>query len=275
MSTGASPLSPDEVKERTRQGWTAGDFQGITDMVTQHVAPSLLRFAGLRKGQKVLDVGTGTGVLALSARRAGALTTAIDLAPAMIDRARHNAETARLDGIRFEVGDVEALPFPDGTFDLVVSQFAHIFAPQPSLAASEMLRVLHPGGRIALAAWTRQGGHLATAEVSRKHGLLAPGTPDTLEWGDEATVRGRLGDRVKDLQFRQGEFRWRMMSPRHLLEFNLRYTGPVARTYETLGREPERREAWLRDLEEAYGTGADRYGANFPMHYLLTRAIKL
>ncbi|MDE1819308.1 MAG: class I SAM-dependent methyltransferase [Euryarchaeota archaeon] len=243
-------------------------------MVTIHVVPELVRFAGIRKGQRVLDVGTGTGAVALAARRAGAEVTACDLTPSMIERARENARLAKLDGIHFEVGDCEALAFPDASFDQVLSQFAHIFAPRPETAASEMLRVLKPGGRIAFAAWTREGGHAATAAVAKKHGLVPKGVPDMLHWGDERTVRERLGPGVRDLQFRRGAFRWRMMSPRHLLEFNLKNTGPVARSYTSFGEDVARREAWLHDLELAYATGADHVGANFPMHYLLTRATR-
>src|SRR5689334_1011113 len=124
----------------------------MLENLTGTTAPHLLRFAGIRAGAQVLDVACGTGVVALTAARAGAKVQGIDLTPELVARARENASLMRLE-VPFQEGDVESLPFADGAFDVVVSQFGHMFAPRPEVAIAEMLRVLKPGGTIAFATW--------------------------------------------------------------------------------------------------------------------------
>ena len=104
------------------------------------------------RGDRVLDVGCGTGVVAITAARLGAKVRAVDLTPELLERARENAGIAKVD-IEWTEADVEKLPFRDAEFDVVVSQFAHMFAPRPEIAAGEMLRVLRPGGTLGFATW--------------------------------------------------------------------------------------------------------------------------
>jgi ubiquinone/menaquinone biosynthesis C-methylase UbiE len=111
-----------------------------------------VNFAQVVKGQLVLDVGCGTGVVAVTAARSGAKVSGLDLTPALLERARHNACVACAD-IEFVEGDAEALPYPDATLDVVLSQFGHMFAPRPAVALQEMLRMLKVGGRIAFSTW--------------------------------------------------------------------------------------------------------------------------
>src|SRR3989441_9226116 len=139
-----------EFKARQREGWKL--FAPLA-MNTTPPAAQLVRFAGVRPGQRVLDVGCGTGVVAITARRAGATVTGLDLTPELLAVAKENAAIAELDDIIWKEGDVENLPFRDGEFDVVLSQFAHIFAPRPEVAIKQMLRVLKPGGRIAFNTW--------------------------------------------------------------------------------------------------------------------------
>ena len=112
----------------------------------------LVKFAAVDSGQRVLDVACGTGVVAVTAARRGAKVSGLDLTPVLIERARKNASIAGVD-IDFVEGDAEALPYPDASFDVVLSQFGHIFAPRPAGVVKEMLRVLKPGGRIAFSTW--------------------------------------------------------------------------------------------------------------------------
>src|SRR5437870_7180507 len=126
-------------KAMQRENWKT--FAPLA-MTTTPTAAKLVHFAGVRPNQKVLDVGCGTGVVAVTARRAGALVTGLDLTPELLAVARENAAIAQMDAITWNEGDGENLPFRDSEFDVVLSQFAHIFAPRPEVAVKEMLRVL-------------------------------------------------------------------------------------------------------------------------------------
>ncbi len=128
-----------------REGWAL--FAPLETFTTM-TAARLVSYAQVRAGQSVLDVACGTGVVALTAARAGATVRGLDLAPALLERARENAALAGVE-IEFREGDAEALPCADASFDVVLSQFGHIFAPRPEVATAELLRVLKPGGTIA------------------------------------------------------------------------------------------------------------------------------
>ena len=136
-------------KAAQREGWAL--FAPLETLTTPP-AGLLVDFAGVRAGQHVLDVACGTGVVAVSAARRGAHVQALDLAPALLERAHHNARLAEVD-VAFTEGDVEALPYGDASFDVVLSQFGHMFGPRPAIAIGEMLRVLKPGGTIAFSTW--------------------------------------------------------------------------------------------------------------------------
>ena len=127
-----------QLKAAQREGWAL--FAPL-EAVTTIPAARLLRHAGVRAGQRLLDVGCGTGVVALTAARAGAQVSALDLAPALIEHGRKHAALAQVE-VDFREGDVEALPYDDAAFDVVTSQFGHMFAPRPEVAVAQMLRVL-------------------------------------------------------------------------------------------------------------------------------------
>ncbi|HTN93713.1 MAG TPA: class I SAM-dependent methyltransferase [Gallionella sp.] len=134
----------EQFKTKRRETWTMGNF-GEMAVFTTPVAGHLVRFAMVTGGQGVLDVGTGTGVVAITARLLGAKVTGLDLTPALLAQARESAAVAGLDDIAWHEGDAGALPFPDACFDVVLTQFGHTFAPRHDVAVSEMLRVLKPG----------------------------------------------------------------------------------------------------------------------------------
>lgn len=146
MSSTVDPFA--ELKTRQREMWASF---APTAAFTTPVAAHLVEFAEIKPGETVLDVGTGTGVVAITAARMGASVTGLDLTPALLDAARENARIANLGTIQWIEGDVENLPFPDGRFDVVVSQFGHMFAPRPDVTVAQMRRVLKRGGRIAFA----------------------------------------------------------------------------------------------------------------------------
>jgi len=261
-----------EFKAKQRETWTLGNF-GDMAVFTTPVAGHLVRYAKVADGQAVLDVGTGTGVVAITARRLGAKVTGLDLTPALLAQARESATLAGHDDIAWHEGDAEALPFADESFDVVLSQFGHMFAPRPEVALSEMLRVLKPGGIIAFATWP--GEQL----IGRQFSLIAkyipppPGVASPVLWGDVATVRQRLGDSVQRLHCERGIMAIPALSPKHLRLFQEAKAGPFVRTVQALQQDPARLAAWRQEMDEVLG---EYLHDNVVRHeYLLTRAIKV
>ena len=171
-----------EFKTKQRETWTMGNF-GDMAVFTTPVAGHLVRYTGVKGGQAVLDVGTGTGVVAITARRLGARVTGLDLTPALLAQARENAVVAGHDDIAWHEGDAEALPFPDASFDVVLSQFGHMFAPRPEVALSEMLRVLKPGGIIAFATWPGEQLIGRLFSLNAKYVPPPQGIASPVQWG--------------------------------------------------------------------------------------------
>ncbi len=168
-------------KEAQRQGWK--HFAPL-EALTTPAAARLVKFANVRAGQNVLDVGCGTGVAAITAARIGARVRGVDLTPELLERARENARIANME-IDFREGDAEALPFDDVMFDVVLSHFGHMFAPRPAVAIGEMLRVLKPGGTIAFTTWPPE------LLIGSSFNLVAnymppppPGVSPPPQWGD-------------------------------------------------------------------------------------------
>jgi SAM-dependent methyltransferase len=242
--------------------------------LTATVAPQLVRFAGVRAGTQVLDVACGSGVVALTAARSGAKVQGIDLTPELVREARENAALMQLE-VAFQEGDVEALPFPDASFDVVVSQFGHMFAPRPAVATAEMLRVLKPGGTIAFATWPPE------LFVSRWFALLSrhappppPGISPPPLWGDPGIVRERLGSAVRELTFSSNTMYFPTLSPQHYRVHMIENFGPSKKLFEQLDAHDPAQAASLRAeidaLVQAY------FEDNWlRQDYLLTRAIKI
>jgi ubiquinone/menaquinone biosynthesis C-methylase UbiE len=138
-----------KYKAAQREAWSS--FLPV-EVITTIPAAKLVKFAQVAPGQRLLDVACGTGVVAVTAARRGAKVSGLDLSPVLLERAQHNASVAAVDSDFIE-GDAEALPYPDASFDVVLSQYGHIFAPRPVVVLKEMLRVLKVGGRLAFSTW--------------------------------------------------------------------------------------------------------------------------
>jgi SAM-dependent methyltransferase len=260
-----------DFKTAQKLGWA--HFAPL-EVFTTPVAAQLAKHARLRAGQRVLDVGCGTGVVAVTAARQGARVTGLDLTPALLVRARENAQIAGL-GIDWQEGDVEHLPLDDGTFDAVLSQFGHMFAPRPEVATAEMLRVLKPGGVIAFATWPPELFIGRTFTITSRYAPPPPpGLAPPPQWGDPNIVTERLGNAVKDIVFDRGTMRVPALSPQHFRSMFERTAGPVIKVVESLSTSDPAKLAAFRAENEALI--AEYYEENVVrQEYLLTRATKL
>lgn len=259
-----------QFKHAQRAGWA--HFAPIEQHTTV-TAARLVRHAGIRPGQRVLDVACGTGVVAVTAARAGAIVTGLDLTPELLARARENASVAEV-SIEWLEGDAEDLPFDNESFDVVVSQFGHIFAPRPDVVTAQMLRVLKTGGTLAFATWPPElfVGR-AFVLTSRYSPPPPPGVVAPVLWGDPSVVRARLGEAVTDLVFDRDTMFSSALSPQHLRDLTERNAGPMRKVVETLSKNDPAR---LAEFRKEYDALISEYLQDNTVRqgYLLTRAAK-
>ena len=199
------------------------------------VGEDLCEAVGLFAGDRVLDVATGSGNTALSAARRGCAVTGIDFVPEMLERGRERAAAERL-RVAFNYGDAEAIPFPDASFDVVLSTYGVMFAPDPKLAAAEMLRVCRRGGRIGMANWTPEG---MLGEMFRLTAIFAPlpaTLPSPVLWGVPDVVRERFGEGISNLRVERRKVVFRHQTPESWVEFLKTYFGPTIRAHERSGQ---------------------------------------
>ena len=253
-----------------REGWAV--FAPL-EIITTQPAAALIDFAGVLPRQKVLDVACGTGVAAITAARRGAHVRALDLSPDLLERAVENAAVSETE-IEFIEGDVENLPYNNSEFDIVLSQFGHMFAPRPQVALAEMLRVLKPGGTIAFSTWppelyTGQMFALVSKYLPPPEGVAPPP-----QWGDPAIVRERLGDKVKNLLFdRQVMLTPCLSIPLVMMNFE-KTAGPLVKLHEKLSVEDP---AALKRFRSEFADTISKYvkGNTLYQHFLMTRAVKV
>lgn len=235
-----------EFKERQRAMWASF---APTAMFTTPVAGRLVRFARIRPGERALDVGTGTGVVAITAARVGAKVSALDLSPVLIDEARRNGRIAGFDDISWTEGDAESLPYPDGSFDIVLSQFGHMFAPRPDIVVKEIRRVLHPGGRVAFATWPPEHFVGRMFAMVGRHLPPPPGAAPPPLWGDPKVVTERLSPYFEAPFFERGTMIFPALSLAHYREFVEQTVGPVRKLVESLAGEPTKLASVRAELE--------------------------
>lgn len=233
------------IKQRQQQTWATGDFAELA--TTNTILGELLCEAvDIRGGQQVLDVATGSGNTAIAAARRFCEVTGIDYVPALLERARERAQAEHL-SITFDVGDAESIPCPDNSFDVVLSTFGVMFAPNQEKAAQELVRVCRLGGKIGLVNHTPEGfaGHLF--RLVAQYAPPPSGLKPPVLWGTEDRLRELFGDRISSLEANRRYWNQRYRSVQHWIEFWLTWYGPAIKAYETL--DPDRRQQFHRDLE--------------------------
>jgi ubiquinone/menaquinone biosynthesis C-methylase UbiE len=235
----------DAVKARQQQVWATGDFAMI-GWNTVFPGELLCEAVDLRAGQTVLDVATGSGNTALAAARRNCDAVGIDYVETLIERAHARAASERLPA-RFEVADCEDMPFPDESFDVVLSVFGSMFAPRPEQAARELLRVCRPGGKIGMANWTPDGFWGQTFGLQARYVPPPPGLRPPPEWGTEARLRELFGDAVASMQIGRRSALFRYRNNQHWIDVFRTYFGPIIATLAAL--DDEKRRLYLADLD--------------------------
>ncbi|MBX3462867.1 MAG: class I SAM-dependent methyltransferase [Planctomycetes bacterium] len=228
------------IKSRQQSAWSTGDY-AVVGTTLQIVGETLLEALDVRAGQRVLDVAAGNGNASLAAARRHCEVVSTDYVPALLERGRERATAERLP-IEFRVADAEALPFADGSFDVVVSTFGVMFTPDQERAASEMLRVCRRNGRIGLANWTPDGFIGQMFAVVARYVPPPTGMPAPAGWGSRARLAELFGRQALAIDVQERAFVFRYRSPEHWLEvFKLVY-GPMVRAFAAL---PAREQAAL------------------------------
>ena len=239
----------EQLKAKQSVMWGNGPYERITDLLTESQG-DLVAALQPHAGEKWLDVATGTGAVARMAARGGADVTGLDLAPDLIETARRQTEAEGI-SIQFDVGDAEALPYEDGSFDVVVSTFGVMFAPDHAAVARELARVTRPGGRLGLASWTEDSGIGDIFRVMKPFQAAPPpeGVGNPFAWGDEDHVRELLGNDF-DLELEVLDTEHRASSGEEVWEtFSTSY-GPTKTLAESL--DEERREELHRSWVDLY-----------------------
>jgi SAM-dependent methyltransferase len=240
------------LKARHRAMWALGDYPEVAIDLIPELGPVLVSAAGVRAGDRVLDVAAGTGNAAVPAAVAGAHVVASDLTPELFAAGREFADRHGVQ-VQWEEGDAEALPYPDGAFDVVLSCIGVMFAPHHQRAADELVRVCRPGGTIGLLSWTPTG---FVGDMFRTMKPYAPAPPPGAQpaplWGDEDHVRALLGDRVTDVVARRETLSTdHFATPQAWREYWKTVYGPTIAVYRGIADDPEKVAALDRGLDAA------------------------
>jgi SAM-dependent methyltransferase len=260
------------VKRGQQAMWASGDYGTIAAQI-HLVAERLVDSVDPPAGSAVLDVAGGTGNAAIAAARSNCRVTCTDYVPALLERARERARAERLE-IAFEPADAEALPYADAAYDVVLSVFGVMFAPDQPSAAREIARVCRPGGLIGLAAWTPDGFLGDWFRATAAHAAPPAGLASPLRWGTEDGIAELLGDAVGSIQTRRRVFTWRFADAAALVRTFRTTYGPTVKAFATVGEDGA--DALERDLVEVVQRAAHPRGQAIaiPAEYLEVVAVR-
>lgn len=237
------------LKQKMKAMWMDGQYDLIADRLMPEAEEFIARLR-LRPADRLLDVACGTGNLALPAAQAGATVTGLDIAPNLLEVACARAAAAGLN-IQFDEGDAEQLPYEDEAFDVVVTMFGAMFAPNPDKVAAELIRVCRSGGRLAMANWTPEGFVGDFFRITAKHVPPLADLPSPLLWGKEESVRERLDGKTSDLRLtrRMLTFRYPFREA-EVIEFYRDYFGPTRQAFAALNADGQ--AALFKDMERLW-----------------------
>lgn len=220
------------IKQRQQATWASGDYAAIGTTL-QIVGETLAEAADVRADQAVLDVAAGNGNASLAAARRHAVVTSTDYVQSLLDKGRARAEAEVLP-MQFQLADAEALPFGSATFDVVLSTFGVMFTPNHRRAASEMLRVLRPGGRIAMANWTPGGFIGRLFKVIGTHVSPPAGVQPPSLWGTEPHIVELFGAQAAQIRCERRHFNFRYRSAAHWVQVFRDLYGPTHKAFAAL-----------------------------------------
>ena len=239
------------LKTRQQAAWSSGDY-AVVGTTLQIVGEELCEALDIRSGQQVLDVAAGNGNVSLAAARRWCNVVATDYVPALLERARVRAAAEGLE-MRFREADAEALPFADESFDAVVSTFGVMFTPNQDRAATEMLRVCKPGGKIGLANWTPDGFIGQVFKTIGRHVPPPAGVKSPALWGTKERLAELFPAHLARIESTTRAFAFRYRSTAHWLEVFRTFYGPVLKTFAAL------QAAGQAALQHDLTTLADRF----------------
>jgi ubiquinone/menaquinone biosynthesis C-methylase UbiE len=227
-----APVDFNALKTRQQTAWSSGDY-AVVGTTLQIVGEQLAEACELGWDEHVLDVAAGNGNATLAAARRGCRVTSTDYVQSLLDKGADRARAERLD-VSFQVADAEALPFPDATFDAVLSTFGVMFAPDQAQAASELARVCRPKGRIGLANWTPEGFIGQLFKTLGRHVPPPPGLQSPAKWGTESHLQELFGTRAASIAVTPRQFTFRYRSAAHFIEVFRTWYGPVHKAFAAL-----------------------------------------
>jgi len=254
-----------EVKARTRAVWAMGDYAPIADLL-QPAAQDLLDACAISAGQEVLDVGAGTGNLALLAAEEGASVVASDLTPEMIEKGKARTDADGVD-VEWVVADAEDLPFEDERFDCAASVFGAIFAPRPEVMIKELFRVVRPGNTVGLTAW---GDYGLQAEMFSVFDAYRPPSefPNPALWGDPAVAEERLAPYANRVQTQKLTLPWQFQSWEMAWQ-TYANNGPMVALRQAVGDEEfGRARSAVEDVVKRWNGGTLEGPMSLPAEYL-------
>ncbi len=262
-----SETPPDFAAIKTKQqgAWSTGNY-AVVGTTLQIVGEELCEALDLRSGSRVLDVAAGNGNVTLAAARRFCDVTSTDYVPSLLESGKKRAEGDGLE-VKFQVADVENLPFGDAEFDVVVSTFGVMFAPHQAAAAAEMIRVCRAGGRIGMANWTADGFIGQLFKTLGRHVPPPPGVMSPALWGSRPWLEQTFRARAAAIEVNERTFTFRYASPDHFIDVFRTYYGPVHKAFLSLDRAGQHAlEADIRNLIVRFDTGTDG-GMRVPSEY--------
>ncbi|MDX2051792.1 MAG: class I SAM-dependent methyltransferase [Polyangiaceae bacterium] len=267
-SSTQAPVDLVALKARQQQVWASGDF-AVVGTTLQIVGESLCEAADLQAGSRVLDVACGNGNATLAAARRFCSVVGLDYVPALLANGRERARAERLP-IEFIEGDAEELPFADGSFDVALSTFGVMFAPNQERTAAELRRVVKKGGTIAFANWTPEGFIGGLLRTVGKYTPPPAGVQSPLGWGTEARL-AQLFPNVSAVRSGRKNFVFRYLSADHFIDIFRTYYGPTHKAFASLSAEQQGYLALeLRELVEKFAAKSTSESVAIPAEYLET-----